>query len=136
MKPKGNHIALSAIALCGVATMSAVSQDDIDRLRAHAGTYDYEQQELAAMPQRVAGLHGQTRAFLAPSLEEYQLQLAALEGEFAREQEVLRSIELEEVAAVGPAEADATEQLIQEELEAQAALQVLAEALVEEFVAE
>ena len=132
MNPKGKQIALTAMALSAVATISAVTQDDIDRLRAQAGAY--EQEVLVAVPQRVAGLQGQTRAFLAPSVEAYEEQLNALERTFALEQEVLRSLELQEIAAVLEQEARALEE--QEVIEQQAGHDELAEIVVEELAKE
>ncbi len=106
-----SSLGLTVVALSAVATIGAVSQEDIATLRACVDMAEYTELEApAAMPQRVEGLSGQTRAFNVPSMEQFEQHLALLEREYALEQEELRSIKLEEVAAQEAAEIVAAEQ--------------------------
>ena len=129
MNYKGNKIALTAMALSAVASISAITQEDVTRLRAQAGrelTRGFMLEELAPEPQRIAGLQGQSRAFLAPSMEEYAEQLEAREIELAQEE--LETLELQ-AAAQQP-------QYTQEELAAIARQQELNALLQQELVAQ
>ncbi len=130
-----NKVVLTAVALSAVATISAVSQEDIATLRAYVDMTEYtEVENPAAMPQRVEGLTGQTRAFNAPSMEQYEEHLALLEREYALEQEELRTIRMKEIAVQEQAEIRAQHEavartrqielntLLEEQMQAQVAL--------------
>ncbi len=95
-----NQVALMAVALSAVATISAVSQEDIDSLRSHVNLAELTQSyDLAAVTQRVEGSGELTRAFNAPSMELYEEHLVLLERELALEQEELRAVRLQEIAS-------------------------------------
>ena len=134
-----NTLALTAVALSAVATASAVSQEDITTLRAYVDVAEYTEADApAALTQRVEGLSGQTRAFNAPSMEQFEEHLLLLEREYALEQEELRAVRLKEVAqqeAADVAQSAALVHLQQEEVARTRQVQ-LNELLEEQMAAE
>ena len=110
-------LGLAAVALSAAATVSAVSQEEIATLRSFVDMAEYtEVANPAAMTQRVEGLAGQTRAFNAPSMEQFEDHLALLEREYALEQQELRAVRMKEVALQEASEVEAQVRAAQEEM--------------------